>query len=60
MVGAVLLNFNAAFDITDHNLLLRKRMRYGFSTSATSWIQSYLSNITQRVFFNGSSLMSNM
>ena len=29
-------------------------MCYGFSTSAISWIQSYLSNRTQMVFFNGS------
>ena len=49
-MGAVLLDFSAAFDIIDHNLLLC----YGFSTFAMSWIQSYLSNITQRVFFNGS------
>ena len=54
IVGTVLLDFSAAFDIIDHNLLLRKRMCYGFSTSAISWIQSYLSNRTQRVvFFNG-------
>ena len=33
IVGAVLLDFSAAFDIIDHNLLLRKRMFYGFSTS---------------------------
>ena len=49
IVGAVLLDFSAAFDIIQ--LLLKKRMRYDFSTSA---IQSYLSNRTQRVFFNGS------
>ena len=49
IVGAVVLDFSAAFDIIDHNLLYR-----GFKTSAISWIQSYLSNITQSVFFNGS------
>jgi hypothetical protein len=43
IVRAVLLYFSAAFDIIDHNLL-RKRMAYGFSTSAISFIQSYLSN----------------
>jgi hypothetical protein len=54
IVGAVLLDFSAAYDIIGHNLLLRKHMYCGFSSSATLWIQSYLSNITQRVFFNGS------
>ena len=34
VVGAVLLDFSAAFDIIDHNLLLEKRMCYGFSISA--------------------------
>jgi hypothetical protein len=29
-------------------------MCYGFSTSAIVWIQSYLSNTTKRVLFNGS------
>ena len=53
-VGAVLLDFSAAFDIIEHNLLLKKFMCYGFSTSAISWLQSYLSNRNKRVFFNGS------
>jgi hypothetical protein len=52
IVGAVLLDFSAPSDIIDHNLLLRKYMCYCFSTSAISWVQSYLSNRTQRVFFN--------
>ena len=51
IVGVVLLDFIASFDIIDHNLLLKT---YGFSTSAILGIQSFLSNITQRVFFNGS------
>jgi hypothetical protein len=49
IVGAVLLDFSAAFDIIDHDLLLKK-----LSTSAILWIWSYLSNRTQRVLFNGS------
>ena len=45
-VGAVLWGFNAAFDIIDHNLLLKlnkikKLKRYGFSTSAILCIQRY-------------------
>ena len=50
-VGAVLLDFSAAFDINDHSLLLEKRMCYDFTPPAIMWIKSYLSNRTQRVFF---------
>jgi hypothetical protein len=39
IVGAVLLDFSAAFNIIDHNLFLRKLVN--------GWIQSYLSNRTQ-------------
>jgi hypothetical protein len=53
IVGSVLLDFSAAFDIIDHNLLLEKHMLW-LSTPAIMWIKSYLSNGTQRVFFNGS------
>ena len=48
-MGAV--DFSAAFDIIDHDLLLKKIDVLHVSTSVIMWIQSYLSNITQRVFF---------
>ena len=54
IVGAVLLDFGAAFDIIDHSLLLEKTMCYGFTPPAIIWIKSYLSSRTRRVFFNGS------
>ena len=54
IVGAVLLDISAAFDIIDHSLLLDKRMCYGFTPPAIMCINSYLANRTQRVFFNGS------
>jgi len=34
IVGAVLLEFSAAFDIIDHELLLRKLLAYNFKDSA--------------------------
>jgi hypothetical protein len=46
IVGAVLLDFSAAFEIIDHSLLLAKRMWYGFTPCAILWIKSYLSNRT--------------
>jgi hypothetical protein len=54
IVGAVLLDFSAAFDIIDRSLLLEKHMCYGFTPPAIMWIKSCLSNRTQKVCFNES------
>lgn len=54
MVGAVLLDYSAAFDVIDHRLLINKLRWYGFTPTAIAWLKSYLLNRTQRVFFNGS------
>ena len=54
LVGAVLLDFSAAFDIIDPALLLDKLIAYGFSPTATKWMESYLTTREQLVFFNGS------
>lgn len=53
IVGAVMLDFSAAFDLIHHEILLKKLQCYGFSPSALSWMGSYLSERKQRVFFNG-------
>ena len=53
MVGTVFLDFSAAFDVVDHSLLLSKLTVYGFSPTAINWMNSYLSNRMQCVFFNG-------
>ena len=42
LVGAVLLDFSAAFDVIDHELLLGKLKYYGFKSAALSWMESYL------------------
>ena len=39
IVGAVLLDFSAAFDIINHSLLLEKHMCYGFTPPAILWIR---------------------
>ena len=54
IVEDVLSDFSVAFDIINHSLLLEKLVCYGFTPHAILWIKSYLSNRTQRVFFNGS------
>jgi hypothetical protein len=59
IVRAVLLEVSADFDIIDYYLLLKKRMCYGFSTSAISWIQSYLIEL-KLLSLVEASLMSNM
>ena len=41
IIGAVLLDFSAAFDIIDHSLLLKKCKSNGFTPSAVAWIDSY-------------------
>lgn len=54
MTGAVLLDFSAAFDVIDHSLLTGKLECYGFKPNAISFIRSYLSCRTQKVYYNGS------
>ena len=54
LVGAVLLDFSAVFDVIDHELLLGKLKCYGFKSAALSWMESYLSRKRLKVFFNGS------
>jgi hypothetical protein len=52
LVGVVLPDFSAAFDVIDHELLLGKLKCYGFKSAALSWMESYLCR-RQKVFFNG-------
>ena len=52
LVGAVLLDFTAAFDVIDHSILLAKLKCYGVLPLALTWIKSYLSGRSQRVSVN--------
>lgn len=54
LVGAVLLDLTAAFDVIDHCILFKKLKYYRFSQIALKWTRTYLSNRLQQVFFNGS------
>lgn len=54
LVGAVMLDFSAAFDVIDYTLLIDKLQCYGFTSNALTWFTNYLSGRQQRVFFNGS------
>lgn len=53
LVGTILLDFSAAFDVIDHVILISKLIGYGFTSSAIRWFTSYLSERSQRVYFNG-------
>ena len=52
MVGCVLVDFRKAFDLVDHQILLKKLQCYKCNDSCLSWFESYLSNRTQRVSLN--------
>ena len=54
LVGAVLLDFSSAFDVIDCSFLLHKLEQYGFNFETLRWLESYLTNRSQTVFFNGS------
>lgn len=53
LVGTILLDFSAAFDVIDHGNLISKLISYGFTSTAIKWFTSYLSERSQRVYFNG-------
>ena len=52
MVGVVLVDFNKAFDLVDHNILLNKLEIYGIKNEALSWLDTYLNNRKQQVSVN--------
>lgn len=54
IVGAVLLDFSAAFDLIDHKMILMKFKTYGFNTLTLNWMRSYLSERLQMFLLNGS------
>ena len=52
LVGCVMVDFRKAFDLVDHQILLKKIQSYKCSYSCLSWFKSYLFHRTQRVAIN--------
>ena len=52
--GVILLDLRKAFDLVDHNILLRKLELYGCDDSSTKWFTSFLKGRTQYVKFQNS------
>ena len=49
LTAALLLDLTAAFDVVDHEILLKKLKVYNFSESAVKWFKSYLNDRLQVV-----------
>ena len=49
MVGVVMVDFKKAFDLADHNLLLKKLKHYRLSDETLIWFSSYLLGRKQKV-----------
>ena len=53
VTAVVMLDLSAAFDVVDHEILIQKLKLYGFEDCAISWLRSYLSGRSQRVYVEG-------
>ena len=51
LVGVVLVDFRNAFDLVDHEILLKKLELYKLNHTCLNWFRSYLSDRTQKVSF---------
>ena len=50
----VMIDFKKAFDLVDHDILLKKLELYKCSRTTLNWFESYLRGRKQRVNLNGS------
>ena len=53
MVGVMMIDLSAAFDMVDHGLLMRKLELFGLDENAVKWVSSYLSQRYQSVCVDG-------
>ena len=53
MVGVMMVDLSAAFDMVDYDILLEKLQLFGLDSMAISWMKSYLTARHQSVFVDG-------
>ena len=53
VTAVVLLDMSAAFDLVDKQILIGKLKLYGMDDKSSSWMESYMSQRSQRVFLDG-------
>ena len=53
MVGVMMIDLSAAFDMVDHGLLLQKLSLFGLNHRALKWVESYLTSRYQSVSVDG-------
>ena len=53
IAGCMMLDLSAAYDLANHDLILRKLELYGFESSSIKWMKSYLDGRSQRVYIDG-------
>ena len=53
MVGVMMVDLSAAFDMVDYDILLQKLQLFGLDSMAISWMKSYLTARHQSVFVDG-------
>ena len=56
IVIGMFIDLKKAFDTVDHKILLKKLYYYGICRNALKWFESYLTNRSQYVLFNGEKL----
>ena len=49
IIGVIFLDFRKAFDVVNHEILLKKHETYGLGSCSLKWFSSYLSNRYQKV-----------
>ncbi len=52
IIGTVMVDFKKAFDLVDHDILLKKLVHYKLSSHTLAWVSSYLLERQQRVSIN--------